>query len=222
MLAVVFMLCLLRVGIAYELKCSEKNVASATMRPSEDGIPGRYKTQVCVEKKPNVIEWGLDLTFKAEKYCINKHHGFHPGKPHSMFKGNVSNLMEELNCTYVCLETQWDLIFSSCYFLKSTLRKSSTELPPYDSHFNITNPYTYQYFNVTAEMTVFAHEHEKDYIEQIVNFFGRQPPTEYSVELYNTNKSLPHQVVTENCSIAADAIRLECSVRAEEGATCCG
>lgn len=212
MLAVVFVLCLVRVASAYELTCSDNNVPRATMSPAKDNITGRYTTQVCVEMKPNVTMWTLDLTFKSEKYCLNKHHSFKPGETHSLRTEYVTDRLKDLNCSYVCLETQWDLIFNSCYMLKSVLHKKTSELPPQDWYFNISNSSTLQYFNETPEVNIITSENETAVI-----FMGRVPPTVYSVELINLNKSSSPIVVTDNCTVAPDLIRLKCLVHAEIG-----
>ncbi|KAJ0175887.1 hypothetical protein K1T71_009046 [Dendrolimus kikuchii] len=180
-----------------------------TFTPSEDGVPARYTAELCTNVTNNLTEWRLDVIIN-EKGCIdskrNRFFYFRPGNWHSKFTNDVN--VTDLNCSYVCLSTDFDLIFDSCYLLKSTLRYGEIDSQPYDSYHKIKNAFKKETIFPEAKIVI------NNFASGVaIHLYAGVPPTDYDVQIYSTaNRELKPEDVTKNCTAVPASRTINCFV----------
>lgn len=183
-------------------RCGNGTETNLTFVRSEDGVLGRYTAELCTNITRNITDWKLDVTINAKDgYCNQTHHKSHPGSPHSQFHDMVN--FDSINCPYVCLSTDFDLIFDSCYLLKSAFRYGKIYSMPYDSYHRIVNEFSFGDIISAPKYTT------NNYDDGVsVHLYPGVPPTEYGVDLCNNSNDC--ESVSRNCSSTPTSAEINC------------
>ncbi|KAJ8730475.1 hypothetical protein PYW08_001888 [Mythimna loreyi] len=210
----VFFVCLLCVcsiessGVTFRCNDSmiEPDVSYSTFAPSLDGVRGRYTAELCTFNQPNRTLLTMDLTYNentnicdAEFRRKYRRWVIKPGPQHSSNTVNVSGLA---TCSHVCYSMDFDLIFSSCYLLKSTLNGEHRSYSPHDDYYKINNNITKQEYNRTSPYINFVNHDDGFTLDWILGL----PAVDYNVTLRKINNDtgafLDEGVeVTKNCTL---------------------
>ncbi|CAG9785885.1 unnamed protein product [Diatraea saccharalis] len=155
----------------YQIKCSNSTKDTTSMVPSEDGVKGRYIVEWCTNIAKSDTEWNLEIIYNRKNVRICAPKNVHSTKTVKINSGDV-------NCSFVCLSTDVDLIFSACYLLQSDIKSHGSMRT--NSQHNIPNGYSMDTFTNTVFTANYINH--GDYIS--VNFYlGTVPATDYELVL---------------------------------------
>lgn len=201
-------------------RCSDDGSVDATMTftPSTSlpKVVGRYTAELCKTKDGEWTEWQIDLNYnKSNKTCQEKNAMRKPGPQHSISTLDLKPT-DMPNCTRVCLSTDFDLIFKSCYQVKSILKVDSDSGSPDDFFFNIDSNITWDHVFAANANVNFVNHDEYVTLDWILSI----PPVDYTViiQRYSNNTKELGELhdVTSNCSVQEDR-HLYCTLAPEYG-----
>ncbi|XP_059055595.1 uncharacterized protein LOC131849524 [Achroia grisella] len=129
----------------YTVKCNNGTQKSLTLERSDDDVKSRYIVQWCTAVDTVESEWNVALSYNTnlnKVKCSTTAFDFvqiaRRWNKHSEIR--VPFHGKEINCTNVCFMAPLDLIFSSCYFIESSLPAMSSQKT--NAHRYISNEYT--------------------------------------------------------------------------------
>uniref|UniRef100_A0A2A4JP75 SEFIR domain-containing protein n=1 Tax=Heliothis virescens TaxID=7102 RepID=A0A2A4JP75_HELVI len=187
-----------------------------TFTPSVPQVRGRYTVELCKLKDGEWTEWQIDVNYnKSNKTCEASNSMRKPGPQHSISTLDLRSINLP-NCTHVCLSTDFDLIFKSCYQVKSILKVGSDSESPDDFFFIVGSNITRENVFAADAKVVFVNHDEYVTLDWILSI----PPVDYSVIIQRYNNDTKElwdlQDVTRNCSVL-DARSLYCTLAPEYG-----
>ncbi|RVE50759.1 hypothetical protein evm_004669 [Chilo suppressalis] len=176
------------------------------MKPSKDGVEGRYTVEWCTKRTKNDTVWDLQIFFNRKNPSKCSYRDKHSAKIEDLYR-------QDVNCSFVCLSTEIDLIFNACYRLEQLFRTQGSAKSI--TNYNISNEYSMETF--TRSVFTANEINHGDYIS--VNFFfGMVPVTSYEVTLCKLNdesydREQSCEEVTQNCTIVVSPHGVTCRLR---------